>query len=146
MRERALGREGPQNPSIQGRLPRWISIRRRYHGLPLARSLEAMLDAEVTDFCLSPVSILEIAYKWRHGRLPCPPPADWVEDATADFRLLPVTGQIALRAGSWEWDHGDPVDRLIMATAACHEATLIHTDLQLKGLKGFPQHFFRGTN
>jgi PIN domain nuclease of toxin-antitoxin system len=119
---------------------------RRFHGLPLPRSMETILDTGVTDFCLSTISILEIVYKWRHGRLPCPPPEEWMEEATADFRVLPVTGQIALRAGTWDWDHGDPADRLITATAACHEVTLIHTDLQLKGLKGFPQQFFRGTN
>lgn len=105
-----------------------------------------MLDEEVTEFCLSPISILEITYKWRHGRLPCPSPDEWMDESTADFRLLPVTGQIAQRAGSWEWDHGDPSDRLITATAACHEATLIHTDLLLRKLRGFPQQYFRGTN
>ena len=108
--------------------------------------MEAMLEADVTDFCLSPISILEIAYKWRHGRLPCPSPEEWMEEAIADFRLLPVTGQISVRAGSWDWDHGDPADRLITAPAVCHEATLIHTDLLVKGLKGFPQQYFRGTN
>ena len=119
---------------------------RRYHRLPLSAALENFLADEITEFFLSPISILEITYKWRHGRLPCPPPEQWLDDAVEHYRLLPVTLTIAQRAGLWEWTHGDPADRLITATATSHELTLIHTDLGLKTLRGFPQRYFRGTH
>ena len=72
---------------------------RRYHRLPLSAALESFLADEVTEFFLSPISILEITYKWRHGRLPCPPPEQWLDDAVEHYRLLPVTLTIARHAG-----------------------------------------------
>ncbi len=119
---------------------------RRYHRLPLTGTLEKLLAEEIEEFCLSPISILEITYKWRHGRLPCPPPEQWLDDALEHYRLLPVDGPIARQAGLWEWSHGDPADRLIVATAAVHKLTLIHTDTALKPLTGFAQRYFRRTN
>ena len=119
---------------------------RRYHRLPWSVALETFLSNEVTEFCLSPVSILEITFKWRHGRLPCPSPEQWLDDALEHYRLLPVTMAIARQAGLWDWPHGDPADRLITATAGAHELMLIHTDVTLRRLTGFSQRYFRGTH
>jgi PIN domain nuclease of toxin-antitoxin system len=42
----------------------------------------------------------------------------------------------------WDWDHKDPADRLLAATAKIENAELWHTDTRLKKLKGFPQRYF----
>ena len=49
-------------------------------------------------------------------------------------RVLPITAQIAVLAQSDAFDHGDPADRLIAATAMAHRATLLSADLRLRKL------------
>jgi PIN domain nuclease of toxin-antitoxin system len=44
---------------------------------------------------------------------------------------VPLTGDIAIVAGSLEGLHGDPADRLIVATAIVHDATLVTADQRL---------------
>jgi PIN domain nuclease of toxin-antitoxin system len=45
----------------------------------------------------------------------------------------------------WEWEHKDPADRLIAATAEWHGIELWHTDTILEKLKGFPHRYFKST-
>ncbi|MBE7502275.1 MAG: hypothetical protein HS113_18650 [Verrucomicrobiales bacterium] len=42
----------------------------------------------------------------------------------------------------FNWDHKDPADRLLAATAKIEATELWHTDTRLKKLKGFPQRYF----
>jgi PIN domain nuclease of toxin-antitoxin system len=44
---------------------------------------------------------------------------------------VPLTGDIAIVAGSLEGLHGGPADRLIVATAIVHDATLVTADQRL---------------
>jgi PIN domain nuclease of toxin-antitoxin system len=70
--------------------------------------------------------------KERAGKLRFDRPlAAWVEQAlTADPRLtlLPLSPSVAIAAVDLQWDHRDPADRLIVATALVHEATLATGD------------------
>jgi len=49
---------------------------------------------------------------------------------------LPVTGEIGIRAAQLEGFHGDPADRLIMATALHHGATLMTLDKKILAWQG----------
>ena len=68
---------------------------------------------------VSAISYLELATAWRRGRLETPidPPA--MRDAFRQMGLrdLPIDADIAFRAGFLDNFHGDPMDRLIVATA-----------------------------
>jgi len=48
----------------------------------------------------------------------------------------PVTGHIGIRAASLPDFHGDPADRLIVATALAHNATLATADQAILNWKG----------
>lgn len=87
---------------------------------------------------------MELLRKWRIGKLPCPDPATWFDSALDGFEILPITEPIARQAAFWEWEHKDPADRLIAATARVHGIELWHTDETLKKLAGFPQKYFAG--
>ncbi len=49
---------------------------------------------------------------------------------------VPVDGKIGLTAGLLDYEHGDPADRLIVATAICSGATLLTADKLILGLRG----------
>ena len=119
----------------------WFRFVRR---LPLSPKLERVLDDPSTQRFLSPISSMEIVRKWRTGKLPCPDPADWLDNALESFEILPITEPIARQAALWDWDHRDPADRLITATARYHQIELWHTDTVLARLAGFPQKFWKG--
>lgn len=85
---------------------------------------------------------MEIVRKWKTGKLPCPDPEEWLDQALASFEILPISEPIARLAANWEWDHKDPADRLIAATAKVHGVELWYNDSVLKKLSGFPQRYF----
>jgi len=111
--------------------------------LPLPAALIRQIK-DASEVWLCPISVQEILYKWRHGRWVGPPPDVWLAESLAGCRLAAVTFEAARLAGSWEWSHGDPHDRLLAAVALTQQLTLVHTDRTLKELSGFPQKYFRG--
>ena len=50
--------------------------------------------------------------------------------------VLPVTAEIAVRAASLDWNHRDPCDRHIVATAAEHKLPLLTIDEKIHDLAG----------
>jgi PIN domain nuclease of toxin-antitoxin system len=118
----------------------WFQYARR---LPLPKTIETVLDIPATQAFLSPISIMEIIRKWRAGKLPDPDPLTWLDNALEGFEIIPVSEPIARQAALWEWDHKDPSDRLIAATAKISSVELWHTDTVLKTLPGFPQRYFK---
>jgi len=119
----------------------WFRFVRR---LPLPRKLETVLSDSSTERFLCPISSMEIVRKWQCGKLPCPAPRDWLDHALQGFQVLPITEPIARQAALWDWDHKDPADRLIAATAERHGIELWHTDVVLEKLAGFPHRYFKG--
>jgi PIN domain nuclease of toxin-antitoxin system len=117
---------------------------RRYHRLPLSGELMRCLSG-VTEWWLSPLSVAEMLFKWRHkpAMLPAPAPDGWLENSLQGFRLAHLSVEAARLAGLWDWSHGDPVDRCLAAIARAEGLTLIHTDARLKDLAGFPQRYFK---
>ena len=61
-------------------------------------------------------------------------PLEWLEQALALPRveLLALTPAIAVRATQLGAFHGDPADRLIVATALVHDATLATRDRHIR--------------
>lgn len=89
------------------------------------------------ELAISITSVQEIAYLVARGRLAMDRPVEtWIGDAlnVHEVRALPPTVSAALRAGSLDpvEFHGDPVDRLIYATAVEHDAQLISADERLR--------------
>ncbi len=88
------------------------------------------------DLGVSTASVQEIAYLAIRGRLDMDRPvARWLAAAMRahEMRVLSATVGCALRAGSLDPQkfHGDPVDRLIYATAVEHDAQLLSADRRL---------------
>jgi len=80
---------------------------------------------------VSAVSAWEIATKVRLGRLPAA--ADLVQDFVADLarqriRILDVSADHGIRAGSLPGPHRDPFDRMLAAQAEIEGMPLVTAD------------------
>lgn len=100
-----------------------------------APALEA-IEAE-SGLAIALVSVQEIAYLTIRGRLQMDRPvATWIRDVMTvrEIEPIPPTVSTSLRAGSLDPQefHGDPIDRLIYATAVEHDARLITADERLR--------------
>jgi PIN domain nuclease of toxin-antitoxin system len=84
----------------------------------------------------SAASILEIVTLVRRGRLTLATSIDrWLEDVRSlpELQIEPITVEIAAKAGSFGDEvPGDPVDRLIVATAAVLGLPLVTADQRLR--------------
>ncbi|MDX1998464.1 MAG: type II toxin-antitoxin system VapC family toxin [Thermoanaerobaculia bacterium] len=90
---------------------------------------------------LCPISCWEIATKVSQGRLELDRDVGlWVTQALARpaLELLPITAEIAVAAGrlGTEGLHGDPADRLIVATARQNGVPLVTKDAALRAFSG----------
>ena len=91
------------------------------------------------DLLVSAVSALEVATKVRLGKLDAARPlvAAW-SARVQDLRAveLPVSTEHALLAGSLEWAHRDPFDRLLVAQSLLENVTLVTSDSQMSTISG----------
>jgi PIN domain nuclease of toxin-antitoxin system len=92
--------------------------------------LRARLADRRHDVVVSAISALEIATKTRLGRLD---PLGLVETWSARLtdigaEELPVRADHALNAGSMQWDHRDPFDRVLVSQALIEGLTLVTVD------------------
>jgi PIN domain nuclease of toxin-antitoxin system len=75
----------------------------------------------------------------RSKRLRLDRPCDvWVEAALSEdprIEVLPLLPSIALGAAELSWEHGDPADRFIVATARAHHAPLVTADEAIRASK-----------
>jgi PIN domain nuclease of toxin-antitoxin system len=84
---------------------------------------------------LSPVSTWEALTLHAKNRIHLPEDISaWVARATARFHEAPLTHEIALAARRLPWEHNDPTDRFLAATAQVLNLTLVTADLNLLGL------------
>ncbi len=102
----------------------------------LSAAAEKELDSG-QELAISMASIQEVAYLVARGRLAMDRPVEtWIGDAlnVHEIRALAPTVLTSLRAGSLDpvEFHGDPIDRLIYATAVEHDAQLISADGRLR--------------
>jgi len=107
-------------------------------GSPLARSERKALDvaAERREVCLAAISLWEAQMLYRKRRLELPLPfSDWLARA-ADSRfvsVIPLDVETVLALDSLPRSfHGDPADRLIVATARAHALPLATRDTRIR--------------
>lgn len=103
---------------------------------PAKRAIQAA--AANNEVLVSTASVLEIATLVRRQRLVLSIPfQEWLNDVRElpELRFVPVSTEIAARAGSFGVDvHGDPIDRLIVATAMTSKARLATADAGIRSL------------
>ncbi|MDR2196708.1 MAG: type II toxin-antitoxin system VapC family toxin [Coriobacteriales bacterium] len=101
----------------------------------LGRLSRQVIESSETTLYLSAISAYEVSYKHRLGKL-----QDYafvVENYAEVMRRLSVVDlPIALahsyQAGTMEWEHRDPFDRLLVAQAALENLTLITDDERIR--------------
>jgi PIN domain nuclease of toxin-antitoxin system len=101
-----------------------------------ARAHDAILQARAAPEKLvySPVSLYEIAYAARRERLPLNAPTEkFMAAIQARLEMVPMTAAIAVRAAQLpDTFHGDPMDRIITATAIVEDCVLITRDERIR--------------
>jgi PIN domain nuclease of toxin-antitoxin system len=103
----------------------------------LSRKAERTLAAhgDPGQIVVSAISLLEITTAIRRDRLRLSVPLDqWLADMNSlpEIRVAPVSADIAVLAGGLaEPMHGDPADRLIVATASTLGVPLVTGDKKL---------------
>lgn len=84
---------------------------------------------------ISAISIWEIGLKVKNQRLSLPGTMQQYLDflrATDNLEIIPVDERILMRNLELEWDHRDPADRTIVATAMIHKCGLITSDNEIR--------------
>ena len=83
---------------------------------------------------LSPLSVYEITYAHWRGRVGLGLALDdWLAASIgAGITMLPITPSISAQAGSLEWTHGDPADRILVATAKHHGIPMVTGDQRIR--------------
>ncbi len=93
---------------------------------------------ESNNLACSDISLWEIAMLIGSGRLRKDvDPALYINDLTLALSLtvLPISAEIAALSQQDLFDHKDPADRIIGATAICHNAPLISADRKLRDIR-----------
>ena len=95
----------------------------------------AIVEADVN--LVSPISVYEIAQKVRIGKWP--EMAPFLEDLIPalqgpNTQTAPVDAAVMLRAGTLDWAHRDPFDRLLAATALHRGVPIISIDPAFDGV------------
>lgn len=84
-----------------------------------------------------PCALHEITLKVHLGKWPAMAPYAGTLDSLCSaqgFRIAPYTARMAMMAGSLNWSHRDPFDRMIAATAIEMACPLISKDGAFDGL------------
>ena len=104
----------------------------------LSPKARAAID-EAPALFLSPASLYEIAQKVRLGKWPLMARfATNLPDyaAEAGLTVVPLTAEVAVLAGSLDWPHRNPFDRLLAATALVNGWQLLSADPVFDSLTG----------
>jgi PIN domain nuclease of toxin-antitoxin system len=89
---------------------------------------------------ISAITLWELALLAAGGRLkPKGPLATWLADMVSStlIEVLPITPEIAAAGAQLgSGFHNDPADRIIVATARCHNLTLVTSDERIRAWGG----------
>jgi PIN domain nuclease of toxin-antitoxin system len=97
----------------------------------LSQAARAVLTDAATDVRISQVVPWELSIKHHLGKLPTAEPllTSWAETVAAlGAGRLPTTDSHVILAGSLNWPHRDPFDRLLASQATLEGASLISAD------------------
>ena len=98
----------------------------------LPKDLRHILDC-AEELSISTVSIYELIIAVGRGRLSLNLPLDeWIREGLSESGVIPIAPNetIVHRAGLLPSIHGDPLDRIIIATALCHSAKVASLDVK----------------
>src|SRR5262245_18808812 len=97
----------------------------------LSTAAKAAIEDPLNERWLSPISLLEIALKFRLGKLPLPAPFGTLFPAVLtaeDIHLLPLEPGHIEPLTTLPLHHKDPFDRLLAATTLVEGLTLVSAD------------------
>jgi PIN domain nuclease of toxin-antitoxin system len=97
----------------------------------LSAAAQAAMSTPDSELYFSSISALEIGIKCRNRKLVLPEPiASWFPKTVARLELREVSLQstIAIKAASMDWDHRDPADRILVATALTMDMMIVTSD------------------
>ena len=103
-----------------------------------SRVAKVLADSQ-NELWLSPVSVWELTMLCGKGRLQVHPDiATWVKKSMSDLHVseAPLTIDVALAIPSMSFQHADPADHFLAATAKVFDLTLITADDHLLKLPG----------
>ena len=112
----------------------WIEQDRR-----LPEPIRCAIERSTTSILISAVSVYELAVLVYRSRIRLTQDVEyWVQQATdgADISVISVDREIARIAGLLPVIHGDPLDRLLIATACCLDAQVASLD---EKFRAYPQ-------
>jgi PIN domain nuclease of toxin-antitoxin system len=105
----------------------------------LAPKVRRALEKPGQQLWLSPVSAWEVALLVEKGRMRIEGHLEaWLPKAVARFQEAPVSHDIAAAFADIRLPHGDPADRLLLATARVLHLTLVTADERLIDAKVVP--------
>jgi PIN domain nuclease of toxin-antitoxin system len=106
----------------------------------LGSAADRMAESALAEGALaaSAITFWEIALLLARDRVELARPLEqWRRDLLASGLVeCPVVGEIGIAAAQFEDLHGDPADRIILATALHHRATLVTADQRLLNWSG----------
>ena len=97
----------------------------------LGAGARQVIEDPSTPVFVSAASVWEMAIKHRAGKWPEAEPAlSTLSGALTSITawLWPVNGTHAVRAGTLDWSHKDPFDRMLAAVALTDKLTLVSED------------------
>lgn len=97
----------------------------------LSESVFRSLQNTENELWLSPLSIFEVILACSKGRLVLNRPiSEWLSGMLEDAPVVeaPVTHAVARETQAFTLPHGDPIDKLLVATARTFELTLVTAD------------------
>lgn len=101
----------------------------------LSRRVQQELGDPNNETWLSPISLWEALLLQAKDRIELPSNStEWLVRATLPFREAPLTHEIVATAHQLPFEHGDPADRFLAATASVLGLTLVTADRRLLGL------------
>jgi PIN domain nuclease of toxin-antitoxin system len=104
---------------------------------PTAREL--LREMERVGGYASSISLWELAIKVKRGKLELPFPVDELArrlHRSGAVEVLPVDTGTWLRSVSLEWEHRDPADRVIVATALIKQLPILTRDEVIRAFNG----------
>jgi len=113
----------------------------------LPRNIRRLIDEGQEPVAISSVSIYEAVLQMQRGRLVVDLPLDeWIFNATtaANIAILALAAEIAARAGVLPLHHGDPLDRIIIASTVQHDAMLASVDAQFPAYEALDGRLITG--
>lgn len=114
----------------------WLKDKPHHIGIEAASRLDSAMAAG--EVWLSAISFWEIGMLVRRRKIEITVPlARWRADLAARTIVeVPIDGLTAARAGELDWEHGDPADRIIVATAMRLGLSLLTADRKILSWRG----------